>query len=108
MSGLIKRLESLLMAGQDNLLLRFGLGKAYAEQHQYSLAIQHLERAIELDPSHSSSWFWLGRACFEDQQLKRAQSTLERTISVAQTKGDKQTVKMAEVFLRRTNKALES
>lgn len=105
MTPLIQRLESMLVAGNDNLLLRFGLGHAYAEKQQYDKAIPHLEQAIAFDPRHSSSWFWLGRAQYEYGKLEEAERTLNQAIQVATEKGDAQTVKMAQVFLRRVKKA---
>ena len=105
MSPLIQRLEAMLEAGTDNLLLRFGLGKAYAETQQYDQAISHLTQAIRFDAMHSSSWFWLGRAQFEHGMLDEAEKTLDRAVQVATQKGDSQTVKMADVFLRRVRKA---
>lgn len=62
MDPLIKRLEKMLASGNDNLLLRFSLGKAYADMELYDQAISHLAQAVIFDPMHSSSWFWLGRA----------------------------------------------
>lgn len=105
MSPLIQRLEKMLEAGNDNLLLRFGLGKAYAEMQQYEQAISHLEQAVLFDAMHSSSWFWLGRAQYEHGRLDDAEKSLEKTVQVATEKGDSQTVKMAQVFLRRIKKA---
>lgn len=105
MTPLIQRLEAMLQAGNDNLLLRFGLGQAYADKQAYEQAIPHLERAIQFDPLHSSSWFWLGRAQYESGQLAQAEQTLTKAIEVATQKGDAQTVKMAQVFLRRVKKA---
>src|SRR5690606_5646724 len=105
MSPLIQRLEAMLEAGTDNLLLRFGLGKAYAEMQQYDQAIAHLKQAIQFDAMHSSSWFWLGRAQFEHGMLDDAEKTLDKAVQVATEKGDSQTVKMAQVFLRRVKKA---
>ncbi|MEZ2720745.1 tetratricopeptide repeat protein [Paenalcaligenes hominis] len=104
MSDLVTRLETMLNSGQDNLLLRFGLGKAYAEQHSYDKAIMHLERALELDPNHSSSGFWLGRSHFEAGNMSKAQEVLATARATAQTRGDNQTIKMIDVFLRRINK----
>lgn len=105
MSPLIQRLEAMLEAGNDNLLLRFGLGKAYAEMQQYDKAISHLQQAVSFDALHSSSWFWLGRAQYEHGMLDDAEKTLGKAIQVATEKGDSQTVKMAQVFLRRVQKA---
>lgn len=105
MTPLILRLEAMLESGNDNLLLRFGLGHAYAEKQEHDKAIPHLQQAIQFDPTHSSSWFWLGRAQYESGRLDEAERTLEKAIQVAAEKGDAQTVKMAEVFLRRVKKA---
>ena len=105
MTPLIQRLESMLESGNDNLLLRFGLGHAYAEKQEHAKAIPHLEQAIQFDPMHSSSWFWLGRVQYESGQLDAAEQTLEKAIQVATQKGDAQTMKMAQVFLRRVQKA---
>ena len=105
MSALITRLESMLDAGQDNLLLRFGLGKAYAEQEDFTQAVQHLEQAVLFDPLHSSSWFWLGRSYLSLGQKDLAEQKLNQAIQVATEKGDQQTIKMAQVFLRRLRKS---
>ena len=50
MGPLIERLENMLASGNDNLLLRYSLGKAYAEQEAYDQAIAHLEQAVKFDP----------------------------------------------------------
>lgn len=108
MDPLVERLETMLESGNDNLLLRFSLGKAYTEMQQYDQAIAHLEQAILFDPEHSSSWFWLGRAQYEHNKLDQAKETLDKAVAVATEKGDQQTVKMAQVFLRRVQKAKPS
>ncbi|SUA59067.1 Cytochrome c biogenesis factor [Oligella ureolytica] len=105
MGPLIERLENMLASGNDNLLLRYSLGKAYAEQEAYDQAIAHLEQAVKFDPSHSSSWFWLGRIHYEHGKLDAAEEKLNKAVEVATEKGDIQTVKMAQVFLRRVAKA---
>ena len=104
MNTLTQRLEKMLEAGSDNLLLRFGLGKAYAELRHYDQAIAHLERAVLFDAMHSSSWFWLGRAQYEHGSFADAQNNLNRAVQVASERKDSQTVKMAQVFLRRIAK----
>lgn len=101
LTALIDRLEALLESGQDNLLLRFGLGKAHAEQENYKAALKHLEQAVIFDPMHSSSWFWLGRSSLGAGDISTAVQHLQQAITTARQNGDNQTVKMAEVFLRR-------
>lgn len=104
MNPLVQRLENMLEAGSDNLLLRFGLGKAYAEMQQYDQAIAHLEQAVVFDPMHSSSWLWLGRAQYEHGRFDDAERNLAKAVLVASERKDSQTVKMAQVFLRRIEK----
>ena len=58
-----ERLEAMLAKGTDNMLLRFSLGKAYAEQDCYGDAERHLRVALEFDPDYSVAWKWLGKAC---------------------------------------------
>ncbi|AIT28050.1 tetratricopeptide repeat family protein [Bordetella holmesii 44057] len=65
MQGLTERLEAMLAKGQDNMLLRFSLGKAYVEAQRYALAIAHLRTALAFDPNYSIAWKWLGRALLE-------------------------------------------
>ncbi len=108
MNPLIERLEAMLAKGSDNLLLRFGLGKAYAEEQLHDQAIAHLGQAVAFDPMHSGSWFWLGRAQYEGGRLDDALVTLERAVEVADRKGDVQAGKMARVFLSRVKKAQQS
>ena len=52
MEGMIERLEAMLAKGTDNLLLRFSLGKAYAEQERFAEAVTHLRVALAFDPTY--------------------------------------------------------
>lgn len=104
MSEMQKRLLGMLEQGHDNLLLRFGLGKAYTEDQQPEAAIEHLRQAVTFDASHASSWFWLGRAYMDAGQLDKAQDAFDKAAHHAQEKGEQQTVKMVEVFARRLAK----
>lgn len=105
MSALITRLEQMLASGNDNLLLRFGLGQAYAQAQDWLAAQTHLLVAVEQDPLHSGSWFWLGRVQFEAGLVEQARASLNQAVQVAGQQGDNQTVKMAQVFLRRLDKS---
>ena len=46
MREMIDRLETMLAKGTDNMLLRFSLGKAYAEQECYGDAETHLRASL--------------------------------------------------------------
>lgn len=102
---MLERLLAMLEQGHDNLLLRFGLGKALVENDKSAEAITHLLKAVEFDQSHASSWFWLGRAYLQEENFAQAQHAFEQARHFAQEKGEQQTVKMVDVFERRLKKA---
>lgn len=99
-----QRLLTMLEQGHDNLLLRFGLGKALVEDNKSAAAIAHLQKAVEFDKSHASSWFWLGRAYFQEGNYALAQHAFEQARQHARAKGEQQIIKMVEVFERRLEK----
>lgn len=97
----IENLEKLLLQGQDNALLRFGLGNAYFQQKDFAHAISHLQRAIEHDNGYSAAWKLLGKALMEAQEKDKAIDAFEKGIACAEKKGDIQAVKEMRVFLKR-------
>ena len=97
----IDALKNMLETGQDNLILRFGLGQALIKQKQFSEAITHLKKALEFDPEHSAAWKLLGKALVENQQSDEAIAAYEQGIKVAEAKGDIQAAKEMKVFLKR-------
>ena len=100
----INVLHKMLENGQDNLLLRFGLGQALLKQGDYTTAISHFEKALEFDPQHSAAWKLLGKALTGDNQIKEARVAYQQGIKVAESKGDIQAVKEMQVFLKRLEK----
>lgn len=100
----IANLEKLLAAGQDSALLRFGLGQAYLNTGDAERAGRHLRRAVEHDPQYSAAWKLLGKALAESGQIEEAMGSYRRGIEVAEARGDKQSVKEMQVFLRRLQK----
>ena len=97
----IDALKTILSQGQDNLLLRFGLGQALLKQGQAEDAIEHLMAALRFDPQHSAAWKLLGKAYAETDQQAQAIKTYERGIEVAESRGDIQAAKEMKVFLKR-------
>lgn len=94
----------MLEAGQDNLLLRFGLGQAYLKEHQPQAAIEHLQKALEFDPEYSAAWKLLGKALAETGNNDEAIVTYEKGIAIAEKKGDLQAAREMRVFLKRLHK----
>jgi Tfp pilus assembly protein PilF len=94
-------LEKLLAAGQDNLMLRFGLGSAYLKQGDHARAIDHLRAALRHDPGHSASHKLLGKALAAAGRHTEAIAAYEDGIRNAEAKGDIQAAKEMKVFLKR-------
>ena len=94
---LLKMLEN----GEDNLLLRFGLGQTFLKQGDNQQAVEHLQKAVEFDPQHSAAWKLLGKALAGENHNEQAISAYQQGIKVAQAKGDIQAVKEMQVFLKR-------
>lgn len=98
-------LEQLLAAGQDNLMLRFGLGSAWLRQGEPARAVDHLRAALVHDPRHSASHKLLGKALAAAGRHAEAIAAYEEGIRVAEEKGDVQAAKEMKVFLRRLQPA---
>lgn len=97
----IDNLKNMLAQGQDNLLLRFGLGQALLKDGQPQQAIEHLLAAVAFDPEHSAAWKLLGKAYAETEQPEQAREAYQKGIAVAETRGDVQAAKEMKVFLKR-------
>lgn len=104
MQELTDRLESMLAKGQDNLLLRYTLGKAYAERDEFSTAITHLRAALDFDPAYSVAWKWLGKALQGQGDLEGARAAWQSGVDAASKRGDQQVVKELQVFLKRLDR----
>ena len=103
--NLIARLESMLAAGQDSAVLRFGLGNGYLQEGNAEKAALHLRAALEQDPEYSAAWKLLGKAYCELDLIEEAKDSYRRGLEVAERKGDKQSAREMEVFLRRLQRS---
>lgn len=97
-------MEAMLARGQDNFLLRFGLGGEYLQQKAYEQAITHLRAAVTFDPKQAAAWKLLGTALAENGQTAEAQATYEEGIRIADAGAHIQAAKEMRVFLKRLNK----
>lgn len=101
---IIKNLENLLAQGQDSALLRFSIGSAYLKQAEFSKAIEHLSRAVDMDNNQSAAWKLLGKSLAANEQFAEARKAFEKGIAVAEKKGDIQAKREMQVFLKRLDK----
>lgn len=104
MADRIEALLALLRRGQDSALLRFSLGNEYRAAGRDAEAIEHLERAVLLDPTYSAAFKLLGRCLAAAGRDETAIATFRKGIEVAEAKGDRQAAKEMAVFLKRLEK----
>jgi tetratricopeptide (TPR) repeat protein len=102
--ALVDNLEALLAKGQDNALLRFGLGQEHFKAKAYDKAVEHLQKSLIHNPSYSAAWKLLGQALALTGRVEEAIKTYEDGIRAAEEKGDKQAAKEMTVFLKRLQK----
>lgn len=103
--SMIDTFEKMLAAGQDNALLRFGLGQAYLKENNFAKAIEHLRAATAHDAGYSAAWKLLGKALAESGDKGAAIQAYEEGINTAEAKGDIQAAKEMRVFLKRLRKS---
>lgn len=99
--ALVDNLETMLRHGQDNALVRYGLGNEYLKLQHYNQAIVHLQKALEFDPRYSAAWKLLGKAYTGAGQTSEAITVYQSGIRAAEAKGDMQAAKEMGVFLKR-------
>ena len=102
----IAALERLLAAGKEGALLRFGLGSAYLSAGEPTRAVEHLQKALALDPGYSAAWKLLGKALSASGQETAALAAYRDGMAAAEKKGDKQAYKEMQVYARRLEKQL--
>ena len=102
--AILDNLEAMLARGQDNALVRYGIGAEYLKLNQFDKAAEHLRQAVEKDPKYSAAWKLLGKSLADAGQKDEAIKAYEDGIKVAEEKGDKQAAKEMAVFLKRLQK----
>ncbi|OGT30058.1 MAG: hypothetical protein A3E87_10040 [Gammaproteobacteria bacterium RIFCSPHIGHO2_12_FULL_35_23] len=104
MSNLAQNLEALLAKGQDNALLRFGLGNVYFEAENYNKAEEYLNKALAFDMHYTAAWKLYAKTLVKLGKSQEAKAAFEKGIVIAEQKGDKQAAKEMQVFLKRLQK----
>lgn len=103
--GLRENLERMLQRGQDSPLLRFSLGSECLKTGDLVAAVEHLRRAVEINPAYSAAWRALGQAHARAGNAARAAEVYEQGIQAAEANGDLQAAREMRVFLNRVRKA---
>jgi len=106
-SAALVNFERMLAAGKDSALLRFSLGNENLKGGDAQASVDHLQRAVEMDPNYTAAWKLLGKARDAAGDRAGALAAYRRGIEVARTRGDKQAEKEMSVFARRIERAVE-
>ena len=102
--SIIANLEKMLASGRDDAMVRFGLGSAYFNNKQFDKAIPHLRACIAHDAGYSAAYKLLGKALFKIGDNEEAKTIFEAGLPIASEKGDKQTEREIQAFLRKLSK----
>ncbi|CAN5325298.1 hypothetical protein BH09SUM1_BH09SUM1_17000 [soil metagenome] len=97
----IQQLEKLLSDDPEDHLGHFMLGRLYMEAARHEDAAREFAISIEQNPEHSASYRQCGDAYRKDNKPEKAREVYERGIVVAERRGDLQTVKEMQAFLRK-------
>jgi predicted Zn-dependent protease len=104
MSEMIARFEAMLESGQDSAMLRLALANALVGGGRMAEAIQHLERALELDAGYSAAWKLLAKTLLAVDQPERVLEVCATGGEVAANKGDLQAAREMEVYAKRARR----
>ena len=103
MKPTVTQLAALLATQGESAVLRFSLGNA-CQDSAPTQAIEHLQRALALDPDYSAAWKLLGRVLAASGASDEARSAYTQGIAVAERRGDIQAAKEMTVFRKRLDK----
>lgn len=97
----IHQLEKLLEGDEQDFTGYFMLGKLCVDAELYPRAVQALDKCLAIKPDYSAAWRMLGDAHRKAGDEARAREVYEEGIRVAEARGDLQTVREMQAFLRK-------
>ena len=102
---IIDNLEKMLAEGRDDAMLRFGLGSAYFNDKRFSDAVPHLRACIAHDTGYTAAYKLLGKALIKIDDNEGAKKVFEAGLPIAIEKGDKQTEREINAFLKKLSRS---
>lgn len=101
----LEAFEEMAVKAPDNVMVRYSLGREYLKAKRYAEAERELREALRLKPDYSAAYRELGKSLVGLNRLDEAREIYTKGAQVAGEKGDLQTQREIEVFLRRLEKA---
>lgn len=96
----IDRFKKVIDLDPVDVLGYFSLGNVYLDAGQKREALETFQKAVEVDPGHSSSYLGLGLSLEALNDFKKARDIYARGIKIADTKGDMMTQRKMESRVR--------
>jgi len=100
----IQQLENLVKQNPQNALMHYTLGIEYLRKGKKRKAINILKKTIAIDREYSAAYRELGKALVESNMKPEAVDIFNKGIAVAEERGDIQTAREMQVFLKRISK----
>ena len=100
----LETFEELAAQAPGNVMVRYSLGREYLKAKRYAEAEREFRKAIDLKPDYSAAYRELGKSLAALLRMDEARKVYRQGIDVACDKGDLQTKREIEVFLRRLDK----
>lgn len=97
----LKALEKMLERDSDNPMLHYTIGALFLKEGSPEQAVDHLQKAVVLNSTHSASWKLYGKALTKLDRLEQAAKAYKKGITVAESLGDIQAAKEMKVFVKR-------
>jgi Flp pilus assembly protein TadD len=101
----LEAFEEMAAKAPDHVVVRYSLGREYLKAKRYAEAERELREALRLKPDYSAAYRELGKSLVGLERLDEAREVFTKGAKVACEKGDLQTQREIEVFLRRLEKA---
>jgi predicted Zn-dependent protease len=100
----VEMFEELAAKAPENVVVRYSLGREYLKAKRYAEAERELREALRLKPDYSAAYRELGKSLVGLERLGEAREVYAKGAQVACEKGDLQTQREIEVFLKRLEK----
>lgn len=101
----LEAFEEMAVRAPDNVMVRYSLGREYLKVKRYAEAEREFREALRMKADYSAAYRELGKSLVGLGCLEEAREIYAKGAQVACEKGDLQTQREIEVFLRRLEQA---
>ena len=84
----IEQFKKVLEMDPNDEVIRFGLGKLYAEAGKHEEAVEQLREVLRLKPEYSAAYLETAKSLRAIQRTDEANAILVQGLEIAQRKGD--------------------